>query len=530
MRTKTEPKVLRPPPTTPDQTQLPRKRHPRPVFSPADVNGLPGTVFKFTPFDLRPHQLTPTFEPKSDYQDEPRPAKKPRNSYVDPYDQGIPPKDITLPLGITLSSFQRDSADAFGRWCCRHPGCYRTFSCENDRGYHMRTHVLGREAPSFRCKICGVAFGRLDALKLHQSEVDCTINASRNEDSPDTNSDAEDRVTVKEESRQRWTIPWLEIKPQNTVPLKKRPVRNHRHPELERPTSPPSSGRSSTSPAPLQSEDDNEPEPQSSPPPSPHNSVNVLPTTITTTVPTIPTTSDSKVISNAISTRTTGSSSTRASSNIKATPSSVISSRATGMSLSRPTKTPIKPPTKTSAKPPTRATSGTRLSRATGASSAHASTITAKPTSRKPYPVRALRPTANRRASGNLSGTTTTHSCASCRQLLVDPESTSKSKSKSQSKTRTHSPSLTPMANLPATWGPNAQLCLACSVQYARCRKRCTVCFYVPCEWEEDERWCSRCKGGTWLNEKNLEEDMDEDKEDEEEWEERDEVIVEREN
>lgn len=79
--------------------------------------------------------------------------------------------------------------------------------------------------------------------------------------------------------------------------------------------------------------------------------------------------------------------------------------------------------------------------------------------------------------------------------------------------------------SLPQTWGPNAQLCLACSVQYARCHKRCTVCFYVPCEWEENERWCSRCKGGTWLVEKDGNNDDDEDETEERE---EDEVIVER--
>ncbi|KAI7823808.1 hypothetical protein BC939DRAFT_450873 [Gamsiella multidivaricata] len=64
----------------------------------------------------------------------------------------------------------------------------------------------------------------------------------------------------------------------------------------------------------------------------------------------------------------------------------------------------------------------------------------------------------------------------------------------------------------PKRWGKTAILCIACRMQYQRHHLRCTQCFYVPVIAEEmlgrpgapkAGGTCSRCRAGTWLQEKD---------------------------
>ena len=47
-------------------------------------------------------------------------------------------------------------------------------------------------------------------------------------------------------------------------------------------------------------------------------------------------------------------------------------------------------------------------------------------------------------------------------------------------------------------WGENISLCNACGLRYAKFKKRCSLCHYVPRKEDKNGRCCSQCRGN-WL-------------------------------
>lgn len=47
-------------------------------------------------------------------------------------------------------------------------------------------------------------------------------------------------------------------------------------------------------------------------------------------------------------------------------------------------------------------------------------------------------------------------------------------------------------------WGENISLCNACGLRYAKFKKRCSLCHYVPRKEDKNGRCCSQCRG-SWL-------------------------------
>lgn len=47
-------------------------------------------------------------------------------------------------------------------------------------------------------------------------------------------------------------------------------------------------------------------------------------------------------------------------------------------------------------------------------------------------------------------------------------------------------------------WGENISLCNACGLRYAKFKKRCSSCYYVPRKEDKTSRSCSQCRG-SWL-------------------------------
>ena len=47
-------------------------------------------------------------------------------------------------------------------------------------------------------------------------------------------------------------------------------------------------------------------------------------------------------------------------------------------------------------------------------------------------------------------------------------------------------------------WGENISLCNACGLRYAKFKKRCSSCHYVPRKEDKNGRCCSQCRGN-WL-------------------------------
>lgn len=47
-------------------------------------------------------------------------------------------------------------------------------------------------------------------------------------------------------------------------------------------------------------------------------------------------------------------------------------------------------------------------------------------------------------------------------------------------------------------WGENISLCNACGLRYAKFKKRCSSCHYVPRKEDKNGRACSQCRG-SWL-------------------------------
>lgn len=47
-------------------------------------------------------------------------------------------------------------------------------------------------------------------------------------------------------------------------------------------------------------------------------------------------------------------------------------------------------------------------------------------------------------------------------------------------------------------WGENISLCNACGLRYAKFKKRCSSCHYVPRKEDKNGRCCSQCRG-SWL-------------------------------
>ena len=47
-------------------------------------------------------------------------------------------------------------------------------------------------------------------------------------------------------------------------------------------------------------------------------------------------------------------------------------------------------------------------------------------------------------------------------------------------------------------WGENISLCNACGLRYAKFKKRCSSCHYVPRKEDKASRSCTQCRG-SWL-------------------------------